>query len=315
MVKMRTFDYILMMCGGLVFSEAAMIITLNTKRGYWEATNKFHVLTALLFLVYLSTVIYSSVECSRSQYYCDLLWKVCSTLYISVNMSVYSFYYAKSRVVNNILTRVNRGRSRTRSLVIISIAIMGICGLSFFWPPIKHVQYYGILIDGECNLADRRWIVITWVCGDTLLSTLLLRLFIAKIEVIKSILGDTPRSVAMLKRMRRMTEKNRNLLLFSLLITIGIYAVIAVLGNLHMRTVIWLCAVDRLVTLQCITMTFTYDGREWFYCSACFILCCQERTSEIGEEEDQRYEAMTQSNSKSTSILLMSSTGYSTVEK
>jgi len=221
-----------------VFSEAAMIITLNTKRGYWEATNKFHVLAALLFLVYLSVVIYSSVKCSLSDYYCDLLWKICSTLYIAVNMSVYSFYYAKTGVVDKILSRGNRGRSRSQGLVIISIAMMGIGGLCFFWPPIKHVQYYGVLRNGECDLAHRRWIVITWVVADSLLSILLLRIFIRQIDVIKSTLRDTPRSVATLRRMRRMTEKNRNLLSFSVLITIGIYSAIAVLGNLQMRTVI-----------------------------------------------------------------------------
>lgn len=298
-----------------MFSEAAMIITLNTKRGYWEATNKFHVLAVLLFLVYLSVVIYSSVKCSESDYYCDLQWKICSTLYIAVNMSVYSFYFAKTGVVNKMLSRGNRGRSRSRCLVIISIAMMGVGGLCFFWPPIKHVQYYGVLRDGECYLAHRRWIVITWVVLDSLLSILLLRLFIGQIEVIKSTWGNTPRSAATL---RRMTEKNRNLLLFSVLITIGNFTAIAVLDNLQMRTVIWMCAVDRLVTLQCITMTFTYDGREYFYCGACFILCFQDRAPEIdAEEEQQRYQAMSPPNSRTSILLLSSSAGfsYSTNEK
>jgi len=306
-IKMRPFDYALMICGGLVLTEAAMIITLNTKRNYWEATNQFHVLSAVLYLVYLSTVIYSSVECSRSDYYCDLLWKICSTLYIAVNMSVYSFYYVKSGLVNNILWR---GRNRSRKLVIILIAMMGVTGLCFFWPPIKHVQFYGVLIDGECKLVNRRWIVILWVLGDSVLSILLLLLFIRPIEVINKTLGDSPRSVAILRSMRRMTEKNRNLLLITVLITVGIYTTIAVFDTLRMRVVIYMCAVDRLVTLQCMTMTFSYDGREYFYCRACFILCFQDRAREIDEDHEQPYQALNPRYSSTSLLTMSSSAGY-----
>jgi len=96
-------DSILMILCGFVFSQAAIIITLNTKRGYWKTINKLHVLSTTLLLVYVITVIYSSSEGQRSDHVCDLLWKVCSTLYISVSMAVYSFYYEKSTVVNNVL--------------------------------------------------------------------------------------------------------------------------------------------------------------------------------------------------------------------
>jgi len=306
-MKIRTFDYILMICGGLVLSESAMIITLNTKRAYWEAINKFHVLVVMLYLVYLSTVIYSSVECNRSDYYCDLLWKTCSTLYIAVNMAVYSFYYVRSTVVNNILWR---GKTWSRRLVIIAIVMMGVCGLCFFWPPINGVQYYAFLIRDECYLADRRWIVIFWVTGDSFLSILLLILFIRPVEILKRTLGETPRSVARFRTMRRMTEKNRNLLLFSVMITIGMYTTIAVFGKLHMRTVIYMCAVERLVTLQCITMTFTYDWRQYFCCRACFLLF--SRTQEIEDEEQSyHYQAMNQRNSESTSWLALSNSGIS----
>jgi len=190
--------------------------------------------------------------------------------------------------------------------VIIAIAIMGVGGLCFFWPRIKGVEYYGILIRGECYIVDRRWIVILWVIGDSLLSILLLLLFIRPIEILKRALGETPRSVATLRSMRRMTEKNRNLLLFTVLITIGMYTTIAVFGKLHMRTVIYLCAVDRLVTFLGITMTFTYDGREYFYCRAYLLLCFKDRTLEI-EEEEQSYQAMDQINSRSSSVLVISS--------
>jgi len=89
---MRTFDYVLILCGALVIGEAAAIITLNTKRGYWKLTNKFHVLSVVLYLIYLTVVIYSSVEGTRSNYNCDLLWRICATLYMTVTMCVYSFY-------------------------------------------------------------------------------------------------------------------------------------------------------------------------------------------------------------------------------
>jgi len=94
--------------------------------------------------------------------------------------------------------------------------------------------------------------------------------------------------------------------MFSVLITIGMYTTIAVFGKLHMRTVIYMCAVDRLVTLQCITMTFTYDGKEYFYCRGCFLFL--SRTLEI-EDEEQSYQAMDQRNSGSTSWLALSNSG------
>jgi len=286
-----------------------MIITLNTKRGYWEPTNKFHVLSSVLYLCYLSTVIFSSVESTRSNYYCDLLWKVCSTLYISVTMSVYSFYYVKSRLVNSVPWRGKRWSGR---IVLTMIIMMGVLGLCFFWPPIKEIQYNGILIDGVCHLVKRRWIAIVWVCGDTVLSVFLLTLFMLPLKVLKKSLGNTPRSIATLRSMRRMTEKNRNLLLITVTVTIGLYATIAAVGNLPMRTVIYMCAIDRLVTLQCITMTFSYEKRDYFYCHACFSLCSrkqeQQREHERAQEESSLSEEILVRVSRSSSIIIMSST-------
>jgi len=305
---MRTFDYILIICGGLVLSEAGIIITLNTKRGYWEAINKFHVLSTVSYLTYLIVGICSTYWCYRSEFYCNFLWKVCSTLYIGVNMSVYSFYYVKSRVVNNI---VWRRRNWYRGLVIFSIATMGIGGMFIIWAPIKHVQYYGRLINGECYSANRLWIVIAWVVSDSSLSVLLLLLFVKPIQIINKTLGDSPRSVATLKSMRRLSEKNRNLLLCSMLVSTGIFTAIAILGSMHMRTAIYLCAMDRLVTLQCITMTFSYDGQEYFYCRACFICNCHNRGREIEESSL----VMNPRSSRSTSLIVMSSgAGYESSE-
>jgi len=105
-------------------------------------------------------------------------------------------------------------------------------------------------------------------------------------------MGDTPRSIATLRRMKKMTERNRNLLLLTVMVTIGIYTTIAVVGTLTMRTVLYLCTIDRLVTLQCITMTFSYDGRELFYCRAGFLSCFESRTLEIEQEEDVCYQAI-----------------------
>jgi hypothetical protein len=300
---MQIFEYILIVCGGLVVTEATMIIILNTKRGYWELTNKFHVISAVLYLIYLSTVIFSSMKSNSSDEECDLLWKICSTLYISVTMSVYSFYYIKSRLVNSVLWR---GKKWFGRLVLIMIVMMGVFGLCLFWLPIKDVQYNGILIEGKCRLVHRRWIVISWVTGDSIVSVTLLILFIKPLKDLQRQLGGTARTFG---RMERITERNRNLLLFTVTVTISCYTTIAVLGNLSMRTVIYMCAIDRLVTLKCITMTFAYDKREYYYCHAFFILFFEKQCSEIVEEEQLPPSEDSQPrNSISTSLIVISST-------
>jgi len=227
-------------------------------------------------------------------------------------MSVYSFYYVKSRLVNSVLWR---GKKWSGRIVLIMIVMMGVSGLCFFWPPIKDVQYNGILVDGECRLVKRRWIAIFWVSGDSFISVMLLALFIKPLKDLKNRLEGTPRLVANFRKMERMTEKNRNLLFFTVTVTIGLYTTIAVVGNLTMRTVIYMCAVDRLVTLQCITMTFSYDDRDYFYCHACFILFLERR--EPGTVEDNSpTEEIPLSNSVSTSVLfIMSSTSNLVVEE
>jgi len=228
-------------------------------------------------------------------------------------MAVYSFYYVKSRIVNNILWK---GKKWFRRVVVTMIPFMGVSGLCFFWLPIKDFEDFGFLKDGECHLAKRRLILIfCWVVGDVILSVLLLLLFIRPITVIKETLKDTPGSVATLRRMRKMTERNRNLLLFTVTVTISLFIVITVLGTLDLRTVICLGTVDRLVTLQCITMTFSYDGREYFYCHACYILCSPTQTREIERhleyqamsEQEVSYQGMSSRHSKSSTILIISS--------
>jgi len=263
------------------------------------------VLSVVLYLIYLSTVIFSSLESNNSDQECDLLWKICSTLYISVTMSVYYFYYVKSRLVNSVLWR---GKKWSGRFVLIMIVMMGVFGLCLFWPPIRDVQYNGVLLNGECRLVQRRWIAISWVSGDSVLSITLLVLFVKPLEDLKRQLGSIPGSVATLGNMERMTERNRNLLLFTVTVTISLYTAIAVAGNLTMRTVIYLCAIDRLVTLKCITMTFAYDRREYYYCYAFFILFLEDRTSETVEEEYSSFQEINPRNSVSTSLVSISST-------
>jgi len=235
-----------------------------------------------------------------------MLWKICSTNYIAVTMSVYSFYWVKSRLVNSVPWV---GKKRFGCVVVTMILMMGLLGLCFFWLPIQNVQYNGILINGECHLVKRRWIAILWVSGDSVLSVFLLVLFIRPLQVLKENLGDTPRSVATLRSMVRLTEKNRNLLLCTVTVTIGLYTTIAVVGNLTMPTVIYMCAIDRLVTLQCITMTFSYDRRDYFWCCTC--LLCKNREPEI-EQNDQEEHSLSveipSRNSVSSSLVFMSST-------
>jgi len=81
-------------------------------------------------------------------------------------MAVYSFYYVKSRIVNDTLWK---GKKWFERVVMTMIPFMGVCGLCFFWLPIKDFEYYGFLKDGECHLARRRWILIFWVVGDVIL--------------------------------------------------------------------------------------------------------------------------------------------------
>jgi len=193
--------------------------------------------------------------------------------------------------------------------------MIAIGGIFIIWDPFKDDQFYGELIDGECYSLNLHWIAVTWVVVDILLSILLLLLFVRPIQVINKTFGDTPRSVATLRSMRQLTKKNRNLLICSTAVTIGIFTAIAILGKLDVRTALYLFSVDRLVTLQCITMTFTYDGYDYFYCRACFNLCFQDGSREI-EEIEQCYHAMDPRNSKSESIIVLtSSTGYENDEK
>jgi len=163
---------------------------------------------------------------------------------------------------------------------------MGFMGLAFFWLPIQGFQYNAFLLGGECQLAKRSWIPIVWMLGDTALSILLLMLFIRPLKEIQEMLGDSPKSVAMLLSMKRMIEKNRNLLAIIVLATLIVMIRVSV-GDLNMRTVHYLCSMDRLVTIQCITLTFSYDGVEYFYCSnlLCYLCNLVSDTEEISSSD------------------------------
>lgn len=182
---------------------------------------------------------------------------------------MYFFYYEKSRLLHSISWK---GKQYSERLAVVMIAGMGVSGLGFFWLPIKEVQYGASLRDGECYLDERPWIAYSWVVGDTLLSLLLLMLFIRPLQNIKSKYGKSPRSMEILLAMRRVIQKNRNLLLCTVLCTLVIITTAAI-KEFNMRTCIYLCAIDRLVTLQCITMTFSYDEKDFFYYHACLLLC------------------------------------------
>lgn len=122
-----------------------------------------------------------------------------------------------------------------------------------------------------------------WVSGDTVVSLLLLWLFVRPLRDICQ-LGKTPETIASLKSMRRITEINRNLLMFTVLFTLCVIT-IGVFGNFKLRTVLYMCAMERLVTLQCITMTFSYHKREYFYCCTYFLLCLRrKKESELNHE-------------------------------
>lgn len=133
-------------------------------------------------------------------------------------------------------------------VALVMIAAMAIMGLGFVQYPMEGIQFRAFLIDGECYLAERRWMVLMQAFGDTVLSVLLLSLFIIPL-----------RNIELLPRMRSIVRKNRNLIFFAIFFNLGVVFTIISLSKPKMQTVIFLCVVDRLVTLQCITMTFSYD--------------------------------------------------------
>ena len=132
-------------------------------------------------------------------------------------MTVYSFYYAKSRVVHTIDWD---GKRKYERLAIVMIIMMGVVGLAFFWLPIPGFQYTAFLVNGECELVERRWALVVWTLGDTILSIFLLVLFIKPLQEVKKILRDTPKSRETMLKMKGLILKNRNILTITVLSTL-----------------------------------------------------------------------------------------------
>jgi len=292
---MGFFYYALMICFGFVILEALIIITVNSQRGYWELVNWMHLLSTIFYPVYLGSVVYATKTRDRSHGYCDAVWKVSSTLYIALTMAVYLFYYARTKIWEVIKWE---GKERLERLAVVGIAAMGITGLGFFWLPIRGIQYNAFLIDGECAPVRRRWIPVCWMVGDTAVSALLLVLFIRPLAEIRKMLGKSPRSIALLLNMRRLIQKNRNLLAFTVLVTLVVMVTVAV-SDLTLEIVHYMCVFDRFITVQCITLTFSYDSQECFYCHACLFLSC-------GDPNKSEHEEVSMTDKKAPSIIHMS---------
>ena len=103
--------------------------------------------------------------------------------------------------------------------------------------------------------------------GDTAASILLLVLFIKPLQEIKHTIGADPRSVSMLLSMKQLIIKNRNILAVIVLATVIVMVTIAA-KDLNMRTVHYLCVMDRLVTLHSINLTFSHEDRNFFLLSS-----------------------------------------------
>jgi len=297
---MKAIDFLLRFSLGIVVIETTVIIIVNRKRGLWQPINKIHMLSAVLYPIYLSSVVYASVECNRSNEYCDKSWKICSSFYIFVTMAVYSFYYIKSKIIHSISWD---GKWMYEWFAIAMIAMIGVMSLGLFWLPIRGVQYNASLQKGECQPVERPWIPIVWTLSDTFLSLLLLLLFIRPLHAIRDLLGDTPKSVAMLLKMKILTQKNRNLFAITVLVTLLVMLTIA-LADLNMRTVHYMCAMDRFVTLQCITLTFSYDARELFW----YLVGYFKKTSksELEDMSSESVETVAVDLRNSPQIILMS---------
>jgi len=200
-----------------------------------------------------------------------------------------------------------KGKYCCERVAVVMIVGMGVTGICCLWLPIEWLQYGASLEEGECQLYERRWIAYCWVVGDTVISLLLLILFIRPLRHMKANFVDSPRSIAILYRMIR---KNRNLLLFTVLFTLVIISTAAI-KYLDMRTVIYLLAVDRLVTLQCITMTFSMYAME-FSCHNSLISCWKSSTPERENfSSDPEFAAQ---NLKSLSLIRMAPACSSTEE-
>lgn len=101
--------------------------------------------------------------------------------------------------------------------------------------------------------------MLMWAFGDTVLSVLLLSLFITSLRTVQKDCGNPQKSIEMLPTVRSFARKNRNLIFFAIFFNLVVVFIIVSLAKPKMRTVIFLCVVDRLITLQCITLTFSYD--------------------------------------------------------
>jgi len=298
---MRVSDYFLVSGLGFVTGQATLIITLNIKRGLWCITNKIHVLILLIYPIYLASVIYASGECNRSVKYCSTLWKICSMLYIIVTMAVYWFYYAKSKVVH---TLTGNSKYQFERLAILMILMMAGVGLGFFLLSTGEAHHEAFVSEEKCHLAERRLIPIMWMIGDALLSVLLLLLFLRPLKEIRQMLRDYPKSIDMLNNVRRVIQKHQNLLIITVVVTLGVMVTIAV-KDLCLRTIHYLCSIDRLIAIQCITLTFSYDAQEYFYYRPCLFIH-SSRKSEVDEELSSSSDFPMERRFKSPSIIVMS---------
>jgi len=277
--KMRIFDYFLVASLGFVIGQATIIITLNTKWGIWGRTQKLHTMIVIIYPMYLGSVLYSSLQCDRCEKNCSTLWKVCSMFYIVVTVAVWLFYYARSKVVHSLTWD---GKCQFERLASLTIVTMGGGGLCFLILSIEGAYEGAFLIGEKCHLAWRLWIQIVWMVGDAGISILLLLLFLRPLTEVRQVLRDHPRSTGMLNNVHRVIQKHRNLLIITVAVTLVVMVTITV-THFSMRTTHYLCTVERLVALQCITLTFNFEAQEYFYYRPCLPVCCG-RKREVEEE-------------------------------
>jgi hypothetical protein len=252
---------------GFVTVQTFLILAINTMRGFWDPVHLTHLLCAVSYCIYLALVIYASKTSNRSDEWCDTVWKITATSYIVLNMAVYSFYYTRSKVWKMIKWE---GKDKLEQLAPVMIPLMGLTGLGFFYIPIRGVQYNALLVEGECQPVKRQWIAIVWLVGDTALSFLLLVLFVRPLQELQKMLGDAQKSMIMLLHFRQFIQKNCHLLGITVLATVMVYIMISFM-ELKLSAIHYLCVIDRLITLQCITLSFSYDS-QYYNCFACLLL-------------------------------------------
>jgi len=234
---------------------------------YRKSSSKatMHIVSALLLPVYLGLCVLALRQVEKNEAQCDLYWKLTCLAYISLTVSVYLYYYKKSRIVRKAPAAKVPVVSILSGIGAVGIFFMLLSGLVFFLIPIDEIRYNAMIYvpdhgDGEacCFPIDRMWIPIIWTAGDTLLSAVLLLLFVY--PLCKSELNRrTERSesiaeVSISFRLRRLAIRHIFTMSFAICSTMCCMVYIATWSP-PVQNIIFCCALDMVINLHSVLFT------------------------------------------------------------